>query len=84
MNYITFQIGSSVCIISYGPYRGLRGTIQGITEHINQDKTFNFYLVGLEGKNIVEYIWFQYEDLGSVCLREVNDFSDIQRNPKGE
>jgi hypothetical protein len=77
MNNIPFQIGSSVSIVGYGPYRGLRGTIQGIAENTTQDRFFNFYLVNLEGKSILEHIWFQYEDLGSVCLRETGHVSDL-------
>lgn len=76
MNYLPFQMGGSVRIMGYGPFRGLRGIIQDIEENFNQDKFFNFYLVKLEGKNMLEHVWFQYDDLGSVCLQEVDYLSD--------
>jgi hypothetical protein len=84
VNYLSFQVGSSVFILGYGPYRGLRGTIRGIAENVSQDRSFNFYLVSLEGKNRVEHMWFQYEDLGSVCLREVDHVNDAPSNLKVE
>ncbi len=74
MEYISFQMGSSVSIIGYGPYRGMRGIIEAITENPNQDKSFNFYLVSLDGKNLLKHVWFQYDDLGSVCLWEVDTY----------
>jgi hypothetical protein len=76
VDYMSFQVGSSIYVMGYGPFRGLRGTIQNIEENFSQDRFFNFYLVKLEGKNLLEHMWFEYDDLGLVCLREVDYLSE--------
>ena len=50
-----YPIGSRVRIISYGPWRGLRGTICDInTISTDPDEPFCFYRIALEGAQIQE------------------------------
>jgi hypothetical protein len=62
-----FPVGSSVRVVSYGPFRGLRGTIRTIdTISADLEEPFCFYLVALEGAQIQEPIWFQYDEVELV------------------
>ena len=57
-------VGSLVDVISYGPFRGLRGSVQ--TVHIIPDEAeelFCFYLVALEGTQIQKPIWFERDEV---------------------
>lgn len=59
-----FQIGNLVRVTSYGPFRGLKGTIQKV-DAINDDPVdpFCFYLVALEETTFPTPIWFEYYEL---------------------
>jgi len=58
------QIGDRVSITSYGPFRGLRGTIR-IVDRIADDleELFCFYRIALEGVAVLEPIWFEYNEV---------------------
>ncbi len=60
--------GSLVRIIGYSPFRGLRGTIRTV-DAISADleEPFCFYLVDLEGVQIREPIWFEYDEVELVA-----------------
>ncbi len=63
------QVGSRVHIISYSPFRGLRGVIQCVDEiPLTPDlsEPFCFYLVRLEGAQIKDPIWFHYEEVEPI------------------
>ena len=56
-----------VYISSYGPLRGLRGTIQGVDTFEDEFKgTYCFYLVALQGEASAEPMWFESEEVGVV------------------
>jgi hypothetical protein len=59
--------GSPVQVTSYSPFRGLNGTIQTV-DTISDDfeEPFCFYLVALEGSQIKEPIWFEYDEVELV------------------
>jgi hypothetical protein len=58
------QVGSRVRVISYGPFRGLRGTILVVdTIAADLEEPFCFYLVALEGAQIKEPIWFEFHEV---------------------
>jgi hypothetical protein len=61
------QVGSRVRVTSYGPFRGLCGTIRNV-DIIPADlqEPFCFYLVALEGTYIKEPIWFEYHEVEVV------------------
>ena len=43
--------GNQVCVTSYGPFRGLRGTILAVDQIVDDlEDPFCFYLVALEGE----------------------------------
>jgi hypothetical protein len=58
-----FSVGSRVRVTSYGPFRGLKGTIR--TTHClpPREDPWCFYQVVLEGAYIREPIWFSSEEV---------------------
>lgn len=61
------RIGERIRIVSYGPFRGLRGTIGTVnTISSGSDKPLCFYLVKLEGAHIQEPIWFECDEVEVV------------------
>jgi hypothetical protein len=52
-------VGKRVLVTSYGPFRGLKGTIQEV-DSISDDleAPVCFYLIALEGATIQTPIWF--------------------------
>ena len=51
-------------IISYSPFRGLRGTILKVDSiPIDFDEPYCFYLVAVEGSRIQQPIWFEYHEV---------------------
>jgi hypothetical protein len=56
--------GSFVDVVSYGPFRGLKGTIRQVDAiEALPDEPFCFYLVALEGAQIQEPVWFDYKEV---------------------
>lgn len=76
MEQKVFSIGSRVRVTSYGPFRGLKGTIR--TAHClpPREDPWCFYQLVLEGTQLKEPIWFSYE--------EVEPLSPSQRLILGE
>ncbi len=63
-----FLVGSRVQVMSYGPFRGLKGTIllvDNIT--IDLEEPFCFYLIALEGARIREPVWFKYDEVEPIA-----------------
>jgi hypothetical protein len=60
-----FPVGSRVRIMSYGPFRGLRGTIRSVHTIFSPDpqEPFCFYLVALEEAQWKEPVWFEYDEV---------------------
>jgi hypothetical protein len=58
-----FSIGSRVYIVSYGPFRGLRGTIRTIHRIPPIEEPFSFYQIELEGTYVKEAMWFEYQEV---------------------
>jgi len=53
-------VDSLVDVTSYGPFRGLKGTIRQVdTIEALPDEPCYFYLVALEGAQIKEPLWFE-------------------------
>ncbi len=66
-----FEVGSHVQIMSYGPFRGLRGTIRTvdtIAPDRENEEPFCFYQIVLEGAPIQEQVWFECEEVEVVTL----------------
>ncbi len=62
-----FPVGSRVRVISYSPFRGLRGTIRTVdTISADRDEPFCFYHIALEGAYTQEPIWFEYNEVELV------------------
>jgi hypothetical protein len=59
--------GSQVQVTSYSPFRGLNGTIH-MVDNIADDleEPFCFYQIVLEGTQITEPIWFEYDEVAIV------------------
>ena len=59
-----FPVRNRVRVTSYGPFRGLEGTIQ-IVEEIAGDleEPFCFYLIKLEGASIPQPVWFESQEV---------------------
>ena len=61
-------VGSLVYVTSYGPFRGLRGTIQAINTIADElEEPFCFYHIALEGASTKEPIWFAYNEVEGVA-----------------
>ena len=62
-----FPEGSRVCVISYSPFRGLRGTVRQVhTISADSEEPFCFYLITLERAQVEEPIWFEYDEVELV------------------
>ena len=77
-----FPVGSRVQVINYSPFRGLKGTIRTVdTISVDLEEPFCFYYIALDGANIKEPIWFEYDDVDSVTPPSVRlqemDFSKL-------
>jgi hypothetical protein len=70
MKYPIFQTGHRVRIISYGPFRGLMGTIRVVDIIRDFVEPFCFYLVDLEGALMKEPVWFEYEEVEPISPNE--------------
>ena len=56
--------GSLVQVTNYGPFRGLNGTIQAVDTIADaSEEPFCFYLVALEGTQLKEPMWFEYDEV---------------------
>ena len=61
------QVGSRVRVTSYGPFRGLNGTIRTVDTIIADfEEPFCFYLVALDGTYMKEPIWFEYNEVEGI------------------
>jgi hypothetical protein len=72
MNTQVFSAGSRVRVISYSPFRGLRGTIRAVDSipPLEVDEPFCFYRIELEGAHIKEPIWFEHAEVELVAPSE--------------
>ena len=62
-----YPVGSPVHVTSYSPFRGLNGTIQAVdTISDDREEPFCFYLVDLEGTQLKEPMWFEYDEVESI------------------
>jgi len=60
-----------VRVSSYGPFRGLKGTIRLI--HViaparEDEQPFCFYKIALEGTSLREPIWFECDEVELIAL----------------
>ena len=61
---IIYTPGSLVQVTSYSPFRGFNGTIQTVdTISDDGEEPFCFYLVDLEGTQVKEPMWFEYDEV---------------------
>jgi len=57
-------VGSLVDVTSYGPFRGLKGTVQTVSTIADEaEEPFCFYLVDLEATQVQEPIWFEHHEV---------------------
>ena len=63
MNTQVFPRGSRIRVVSYGPFRGLRGTIRTVDAIAHLDEPFCYYHIELEGALIKEPIWFEQQEV---------------------
>ena len=67
-----FPVGSRVRVTSYGPFRGLRGTIRAVDPIVvDLEEPFCFYHIVLEGAYIQGPIWFAYDEVELVASDSV-------------
>ena len=69
MSNHVFSAGSRVRIVSYSPFRGLRGTIRTVDTipYPDAEEPFCFYHIALEGASTKEPIWFAYDEVEGVA-----------------
>jgi hypothetical protein len=59
--------GSLVWITNYSPFRGHRGIIcRADTIADDLEETFCFYLVDVEGTQLKEPVWFEYDEVEAI------------------
>ena len=59
-----YPVGSPIHVTSYSPFRGLNGKIQAVdTISDDVEEPFCFYLVDLEGTQLKEPMWFEYDEV---------------------
>ena len=58
-----FPEGSRVRVVSYSPFRGLKGTIRSVHHIPPFEELFCFYQIELEGAQVKEPVWFNYEEV---------------------
>ena len=64
MQTTVLPVGSLVDVTSYGPFRGLKGTVQMVNTIADEaEELFCFSLVALEGTHIQEPIWFEHNEV---------------------
>ena len=74
MTFSIFPVGSRVQVISYSPFRGLRGTIRRVhtIPPLEGEEPFCYYAIELDGASIQEPIWFEYDEVeGAASLEEI-------------
>lgn len=78
MSNHVFSAGSRVRIVSYSPFRGLRGTIRTVDTipYPDVDETFCFYHIELEGTHLKEPIWFQHDEVEITFQQERNTITN--------
>jgi hypothetical protein len=72
-----FPVGSRVRVASYGPFRGLTGTVQKVHAISGCDEPFCFYLIAVEGTYLEQPVWFQYEEVEGVSLQEMDSLARL-------
>ena len=79
MNNQVLPAGSRVRVISYSPFRGLKGTIRKVDAipDLEAGEAFCFYLVELEGTHIKEPIWFECDEVELVDCQSSDDERDL-------
>ena len=68
--YIPFSVGSRIRVVSYGPFRGLKGTIRTVDAIPQLDESCCFYYIELEGSSIKEPVWFEHEEVELLIPQE--------------
>jgi hypothetical protein len=62
------EIGNRVSVVSYGPFRGLKGTIR--QSHViadpEEDELFCFYYVELDVAQVREPVWFEGHEVEAL------------------
>ena len=79
MNTQVFAAGSRVRVISYSPFRGLRGTVRAVDSipPLEVDEPFCFYRIELEGAHTKEPIWFEHNEVELVSPSESNSLKSV-------
>ena len=65
-----FPEGSRVYVVSYSPFRGLKGTIRTVHQIAPLDELFCFYQIELEGAQVKNPVWFTYEEVELLAPHE--------------
>ena len=60
---LPLAVGSRIRVVSYGPFRGLKGTIRTVDAIPQLDDPCCFYHIELEGSSIKEPVWFEHEEV---------------------
>ena len=72
MGNSVFPVGSHVQVVSYGPFRGLRGTIRTVDIIADDsEEPYCFYHIVLDGSQMKQPIWFEYDEIELVAVPSV-------------
>ena len=85
MSNSVFPAGSHVQVVSYGPFRGLRGTIRTVDIIVDEsEEPYCFYHIVLDGSQIKQPVWFECDEVelvaaSSVASQETGQFLDVEK-----
>ena len=66
MQETVLVVGSRVCVTSYGPFWGSRGTVRAVHPiSVEFDEPLYFYLIELEETDVGEPIWFAQDEVAA-------------------
>ena len=80
-------VGSLVCVTSYSPFWGFRGTVHSVhTIAADLDEHFCFYLIALEGVQMKVPMWFEYDEVELVAplvaFQANDELASLKLTPK--
>ena len=83
MAYEIFPASSRVYVLSYGPFRGQKGTILKVDSIPYLDEPFCFYHVALDGTQTGIPIWFEHDEIklvGAPASEQLVPEGDMRQN----
>jgi hypothetical protein len=73
-----FPVGSLIRIANYSPFHGRKGIIRNVDCIFDDgEELFCFYLVTMEGTQLKEPMWFEYDEIELITSPLVASQADV-------